>query len=472
MNPLLVTLALGTLLKAVLAALWPLRAEEAMAWAHATAGVGSLHGDALTRLLADWADGGPLGRLVLRAPGLIAALLWSLPLAAMGRRAGASPHRIAGIWLTLHALPGLALATVGWSREPLLALLFLAALDAALRCSGGVPSAARTLGLLGGLGLLVHPLALLLPFAAFGCGLDRREAGHREEGRGEEPSSPAGPALLGLLLGAAIALVIEPGGVLPRAAAWAGSLRLGFRPEGLLAWGLGSAALVGPLVPLLAVRGWGECGTLAGGEGLGPRLVSVAPLAVLLYLALQGPTDPRLVLGPAAAAVVPALLAADPPRSLGRRLRIAGWSVAAVLGAVELAAIGSERLARHLELRLPALAEASAAARPLARPLAEALHERFPEAAPFCDPDPVRGALIALHDRARRPLIDPGGQGVSPARALTLVDHPQAAREPLRDWSTMEVEPPVRIPTGGGGVWTVWPAWARDPQPGASAPNR
>ncbi len=470
MNPLLITLALGTLLKVVLAALWPLRAEEAMAWAHATAGVGSFQGDALTRLLADWADGGPLGRIVLRAPGLVAALLWSLPLAAMGRRAGVSPHRVAGVWITLHALPGMALATVGWSREPILALLFLAALDAALRCSRGTATAARTLGLLGGLGLLAHPLTLLLPFAAFGCSLDRRERPAEDGPEGQQ--SLTGPALLGLLLGAALAIALEPGGVLPRATAWAVSLQLGFRPEGLLTWVLGVAAVVGPLAPFLAIRGWRECGKLAGGEGFGPRLVSLAPLAVLAYLALQGPSDPRLVLGPAAAAVVPALLAADPPRRLNRRLRVAGWSVAAVLGAVELAAIGSERLARHLELRLPALAEASAAARPLARPLAEALHERFPDPAPFCDRDPVRGALIALHDRARRPLLDPAGHGASPARALTLLDHPQAAREPLRDWSTVEVEPPVRIPTGGGGVWTVWPAWARDPQPGAGAPNR
>ena len=68
MKPLLVTVLVATLVKGVVAALWPLRAEEAVIWAHASWGVGSFAGDAATRVLAAWADGGSLGRLVLRAP--------------------------------------------------------------------------------------------------------------------------------------------------------------------------------------------------------------------------------------------------------------------------------------------------------------------------------------------------------------------------------------------------------------------
>ena len=467
MKPLLVTVLVATLVKGVVAALWPLRAEEAVIWAHASWGVGSFAGDAATRVLAAWADGGSLGRLVLRAPGLVAAALWALPLARMASTARVTPRRAAGAWLTLHALPGLALATAGWSREPLLVLLTLTALDAALRWSAGDARAGLQLGVAGGLGLLVHPLALLLPLAGLGCRLDGATVteGVRASGAGIDGRART---LLGLAIGAALALILDPSGVLPRNLAGAGSLRLGFRPTEGLRWALGAAVVVGPVLPLLATRGWRECSTLSASDGLGPRMVSIAPLAVLLYLALQGPADPRLVLGPATAALVPALLAADPPRRVVRQLRAAGLVLSLFLAGVELSATASPRLAARLEERLPALAEASAAARPLAAPLTRALRERFPEPAPYCDRDVVRGALVALRDPARRPLLAPDGAGDSPPAALTLVDHPQGAREPLRDWSTIEVEPALRIPTGGGGIWTIWPAWARDPQRAAA----
>ena len=50
MKPLLVTVLVATLVKGVVAALWPLRAEEAVIWAHASWGVGPFAGDAATRL--------------------------------------------------------------------------------------------------------------------------------------------------------------------------------------------------------------------------------------------------------------------------------------------------------------------------------------------------------------------------------------------------------------------------------------
>lgn len=467
MKPLLVTVLLTTLVKGVVATLWPLRAEEAVIWASASWNVGPFAGDTATRLLATWADGGPLGRLVLRAPGLVTAALWALPLARLAATAGVTPRRAAGTWLTLHALPGLALAMGGWNREPMLVLLTLIALDAAMRWSAGHERAGLQLGLAGGLGLLVHPLALLLPLAALGCRLDRAAATD-EVRTSERRADGRARTLLGAALGATLSLTLDPSGVLPRNLDLAGSLRLGLRPLEGLQWVIGAAVVVGPIVPLLAPRGWRECGTLSASDGLGPRMVSIAPLAVLLYLALQGPADPRLVLGPATAAVVPALLAADPPRRVVRRLRTTGWAFALLLASVELGATASPRLAGRLAERLPALAEASAAARPLAAPLARALHERFPEPAPYCDRDLVRGALVALRDPARRPLLAPDGAGGSPPAALTLVDHPQGAREALRDWSTVEIEPALRIPTGGGGVWTIWPAWARDPQRAAA----